>query len=92
MYYTVSTYVEKTGPGNFLSYANLRTMGPQKRLATYEQTDSRYGLADTHRLDALITVTSTTTFLPLNLVLTKIYMSYFLKQHDLYSTKPHNPH
>ena len=39
MYYTVSIYVEKTGPGNFLPYANLGTMGQQKRLPTYERTD-----------------------------------------------------
>jgi hypothetical protein len=32
--YTVSTYVEKTGPGNFLPYAFLVAMGQQKRLPT----------------------------------------------------------
>ena len=29
MYYTVSIYVEKTGPGNFLPYAFLMAMGHQ---------------------------------------------------------------
>jgi hypothetical protein len=32
VYYTVSTYVEKTGPGNFLPYANLGTMGHENDL------------------------------------------------------------
>jgi hypothetical protein len=43
VYYNVLTYVsyvEKTRPGNFLPYANLVAMGQQKRLATYERTDS----------------------------------------------------
>ena len=31
---SLSTYVEKTGPGNFLPYANLVAMGQQKRLLT----------------------------------------------------------
>jgi hypothetical protein len=42
VYYTVSTYVEKTGPGNFLLYVNLMAMGQQKRLITYKRTDSTY--------------------------------------------------
>ena len=29
VYYTVSTYAEKTGPGNFLPYAFLVAMGHQ---------------------------------------------------------------
>jgi hypothetical protein len=41
VYYTVSIYVEKTRPGNFLPYAFLMTMGHPKRLLTYDQTDSR---------------------------------------------------
>jgi hypothetical protein len=32
--------VEKTGTGNFLPYANLGTIGQQKRLLTYKRTDS----------------------------------------------------
>ena len=32
VYYTVSNYVEKTGPGNFLPYAFLMAMGHQNDL------------------------------------------------------------
>ena len=41
--YTLSIYVEKTGPGNFLPYVNLGTMGQQKRPPIYEQSDSMEG-------------------------------------------------
>ena len=47
MYYTVSTYVEKNCPGNFLPYAFLITMGQQNhpRLID-EQTVFRYNFSN----------------------------------------------